>query len=377
MSFPDKWGPPPGASDEPDFYRDALNQIHRDAQADITGASSAAKRAEEKIRSAVRTVTRTFRPQDRNTEAVSVAPAEKIPVISSPAVPTAVKTKEKTAKPAPVQAPASPEPPTSPTVTASIPEVSAAETPPADVKKDKIPSRKTGTRFAPEDTSRKRAEKTRRNRTAAQGKHLAHSGKAALPTESGEGPIRGNEADVGENARRKASRRKKPRAAVLLMWSALLLTGLLMGVWILFGYRSCEATARRFVDAMYRADAKRMYALWPEDLLDDTVRMKHYEDRTEFFADESTFLRIKWRNMEDSIGKDWTVEVGYRDVSAQYEKSLTAMADAYMVDYGTRPAEVRQIMLTAMVTGDDGEVMHSHAVVMMRFGTWWYVCSLD
>ncbi len=392
MPFPDskKWSVP-DASPEPDFLREALNQIHRDAQ---TAPDADAKpRNTPDIRSAVRSVARTLRPRDRESSAfqppaVTVTPKESA-AASTPVSPPAnvtpghdtVHSAKKTA--------------TAPCPDAQIapvaPAVSSVSAPVASPEKQiarhhtenrfagdaaKTPAaRKPATRYAEEDASRRRAERSKHNRirAAARDARKTDDADSAVSPASPDPDAPSAESSPSRKHRRSRSRKKRLHLAWIILVTVLVLAVSLTAAWVAFGYRSCEATVLRFGEALYRADAEAVFDLYPEEVLEDIMERKNMTDRDHFFVARSLSLKNKWNPLDKQLGLDWTADFACKDKSATYEDNLKATCAAYAVEYGITPDEARWIVLYATLESEYGQLYHTHSVIMVRFGTWWYV----
>jgi hypothetical protein len=350
MPFPNQIPPSvPDASPEPDFLREALNQIHRDAQ---SAPDTATRPNHTDVRSAVRSVARTLYPRDR---APSTTP------------PAAVTVAQK----APPAAPDSAE--------AVLPEknIAVQRAASSEPKKRIIPS-------ADGDASRKRAERSRRNRTRAAARTAHNTGTDAGPAASAPSaapqsaesatPVAAAEAAASvPHRKRRRSRKKRLHPAWIALAAVLVLAVSLTAAWFAFGYRSCEATAIRLGKALYRADAASVFALYPTEVVDDLMERKNFTDKDKFFARNSKSLQDKWEILDRQLGADWTADFSYQDKSESYANNLKSTCSVYQSKYGVCPDEARWIVLNVSLKSERGETFHTRSVILLRFGTWWYV----
>ncbi|MBQ9083634.1 MAG: hypothetical protein IJY28_09080 [Clostridia bacterium] len=320
-----------------DFFDDALRQIHQEARQGIKiPEQTALRRVTETVRSVTSAVTEPLRKYiDHEKQYMTAAKAE---------VP-----------PPPVSAPSGAD--DSP-VRATPP---ATETEPSKNAKTAV-SRKFFRTPGSTDKQKKKAPRVKTKKPARTAKTTTKS-KTPHTGQTGTAPT--------ARPARRHNRNRSPMFAIMLTLG-LMLT-LTTGLWLIFGYRSAEATVTRYAQAFYKGDSDTVYSLYDQQRLKTLALYKKFNNVDEFLTSERERFSYNFANDEKYLGKNFTIKMQLEDQSEKYQLTLDDYAVSYEIKYDLTVHEMRWYMVHIQLDGSKSFDTDSFPLVLARIGTWWYV----
>lgn len=147
----------------------------------------------------------------------------------------------------------------------------------------------------------------------------------------------------------------------------------LLGVF-LFGGRSYKATIEKFVDAQFDADAKAIFDLMPEKMIDYALEQDGYDsdDLNDLIDDTSEDLQDQLDSLDSYLGEGWKVTYEIVDEEDVKGDDLDDIKDAYE-DADVKVSAAKNVELELTVTADETESSNSLDVSVIKVGRSWYL----
>lgn len=144
---------------------------------------------------------------------------------------------------------------------------------------------------------------------------------------------------------------------------------------VLFGGRSYKATVTKFMDATFKADAKAMLSIIPDEMVD-------------YMLDETGYDRSDMKDILDELGEglqdeldyiswylddeDWTSSykiTGVEDVSAKKLREIKADYE----EYDIKVSAAKNVEVTTTLQTKDTEYSNTVEVPIIKIGRSWYL----
>lgn len=142
----------------------------------------------------------------------------------------------------------------------------------------------------------------------------------------------------------------------------------------LFGGRSYKATVEKFVDAQFDADAKAIFELIPEEMIDYALEEEGYDDDEldELIEEANENLQDQLDDIERYLGENWEVSYEILSVEDVAGDDLDDLKDDYEdIDIKVSDAKTVEVQLT--VKADETESSNSLDVSVIKVGRSWYL----
>jgi len=143
---------------------------------------------------------------------------------------------------------------------------------------------------------------------------------------------------------------------------------------LIFGGRSYKRTVDQFCKASFAIDAKAIFNLLPDAMIDYALEEGGYgkNDLDELIEESEEELQYQVDNLESYLGEDWKVShkiVGAEDITG---KELRELKESYEdVDVKVSAAKTVEVELT--VKGGETEENNTMDISVIKVGRSWYL----
>lgn len=142
----------------------------------------------------------------------------------------------------------------------------------------------------------------------------------------------------------------------------------------LFGGRSYKATVNKFVNATFDSDAKAIFELIPDEMIDYALEEEGYDDDEldELIEEANEELQDQLDYIENYLGKDWKVSYEILSIEDVKGDDLDDLKDDYE-DIDVKVASAKTIEVQLTVKAGETESSNSLDVSVIKVGRSWYL----
>ena len=142
----------------------------------------------------------------------------------------------------------------------------------------------------------------------------------------------------------------------------------------LLGGRSYKSTVTKFLDATFKADAKTILSLMPDDMIDYMLDDIGYDraDMNDALDELSEELQDEINYITYYLGDDWKVSyeiLGAEDISA---KELRELKSDYE-EYDVTVSAAKNVEVTVTIKAADTETSNTIEIPVIKVGRSWYL----
>ena len=143
---------------------------------------------------------------------------------------------------------------------------------------------------------------------------------------------------------------------------------------ILAGGNSMESAVEKYMDAQINGDAKAVFELIPDELVEYMLDEEGY-DEDEFdimIEDLNEEFQNGFENVSEEIGEGWDVTYEIENSKRLRGDDLDELQEFYE-DFGLEVSEARKVNITLEFTADDLETTNSIRAIFVNIGNSWYL----
>ena len=157
--------------------------------------------------------------------------------------------------------------------------------------------------------------------------------------------------------------------AALIAVAAVILLGVVM-----FGGRGYKATIKKYVDATFDADAKEIFDLIPEKVVDYEMEQEEADsdDLRDVIDEANGMLQDQLDSIDSYLGEGWKGSYKILDAENIRGDDLDDIKDAYK-DAGVRVSAAKRVEIELTVKKDGKENSNSLDVPLIKVGRSWYL----
>lgn len=145
-------------------------------------------------------------------------------------------------------------------------------------------------------------------------------------------------------------------------------------VFVVFGGRSYKTTVNRFIDAQFEGDAKAIFELIPETMIDFILEEEGYDrDELDELIDEvNEEIQDQLDYIEKYLGEDW--EVSYEILSAENldGEELDELKENYE-DIDVKVSAAKTVEVKVMIKAGETENSNTLDISVIKVGRSWYL----
>ncbi len=143
---------------------------------------------------------------------------------------------------------------------------------------------------------------------------------------------------------------------------------------VIFGGRSYKTTIDKFMEAEFDADAKAIFDLMPEKMLDYAMEQDGYDsDDLEDLIDEvNEELQDQMDSLDSYLGEGWTSSYEITDEEDIKGDDLDDIKEAYE-EADIKISAAKDVEVEITVTSDETESSNSLNISLIKVGRSWYL----
>ena len=147
-----------------------------------------------------------------------------------------------------------------------------------------------------------------------------------------------------------------------------------IGVFALFGGRSYKATIKKYVNATYDVNAKAIFKLIPDDMMDYMLEDDGYDrdDLADLIDDANEDLQDMIDQIERYIGKDWKLSYKIANVEKVSKDDLADLKKDYK-KMGVRVSAAKKAKVELTVKFGETESSNTMSIPLIKVGRSWYL----
>lgn len=157
--------------------------------------------------------------------------------------------------------------------------------------------------------------------------------------------------------------------AVILLIIVLVLVGI-----FLFGGRSYKGTIKKYVNASFDADAKKILDLMPKKMIEYAMAEEGQdpEDLDEIIDDMNEELQDQLDYLDEYLGEGWKNSYEIADEKTIKRDDLEDIKEAYE-DADIKVSAAKEVEIEITVKADDTESSNTMDITLIKVGRSWYL----